>query len=428
VTGSDGIEATLPVLPFDGFFRGAPRPSFQIDPVVLDAAGQVIGFWTMEHLDSARLIFPFRVTALDVHGPLRPTGERIACRAAVALVGEQQVKSDIEMIGADGQLWMRLEGWEDKRFALPERFYPLLLAVNGAEVSEPWLGAIAGALAAHPEPEAVECRLVDMEFPSDRGFWKRVWVGCVLSAAERDLFESLELPEPRQLEWLAGRTAAKDAVRRIFLRRYGVSLKPADVEVLADERGCPRVRLLPADAWEAWARATGARVAVSISHSGGRAASVAAVLREREADGIGAPGLGIDIEVARTLPAGVPEMILTGAERALIEAALPASATADVRDEWLLRAWCAKEAAGKALGHGLPEGPASARVAGIDAGAQTVHLAIEGGLAQVSPALTNEPITVHTGRHGDLVVATTLCEPGSQTHGDNVHTAARRAA
>ena len=54
-------------------------PGFVLDPVVLDAAGQVIGFWAAERLERGPVVFPFRLAALDVHGPRRPEGEALAC-------------------------------------------------------------------------------------------------------------------------------------------------------------------------------------------------------------------------------------------------------------------------------------------------------------------------------------------------------------
>ena len=47
---------------------------------MLDAAGQVIGFWAAEQLESARVVFPFSLAALDVYGPRRPEGEALTCR------------------------------------------------------------------------------------------------------------------------------------------------------------------------------------------------------------------------------------------------------------------------------------------------------------------------------------------------------------
>ena len=118
-TGPDGTAARLEVLPFGRMLRSNPAPRFVLDPVVLDAAGQVIGFWTAERLETGRVIFPFRLEALDVYGPLHPTGEQLDCTAAIDLLGDQLVRSDIDVVDASGRLWMRLTSWEDKRFDRP---------------------------------------------------------------------------------------------------------------------------------------------------------------------------------------------------------------------------------------------------------------------------------------------------------------------
>ena len=119
-TGDDGTIATLRVLPFDRLLRDVPAPRFALDPVVLDAAGQVIGFWTMDRLPSGKVIFPFRVAAIDLYGPHRPRPNRSLCRVD-QLLGDQVVRSDIDVSGADGRLWMHIQGWEDRRFDLPDR-------------------------------------------------------------------------------------------------------------------------------------------------------------------------------------------------------------------------------------------------------------------------------------------------------------------
>ena len=64
-----------------------------LDPVVLDAAGQVIGFWAAEQLETARVVFPFSLAALDVLRPRRPEGEALACVAAIQLQGAWLTRS-----------------------------------------------------------------------------------------------------------------------------------------------------------------------------------------------------------------------------------------------------------------------------------------------------------------------------------------------
>ena len=192
------------MLPFDRLLRQTPSPAFAVDPVVLDAAGQVIGFWTMEHLATGKVIFPFRVSAIDLYGPHLPTGEPLRCTAAIELIGDQLVRSDIDVSGADGQVWMRLVGWEDRRFDLPERFYPLVLSTRRAALSDDWLTPIVGL--GRSAQHQLRCRRVPPMLQADRTFWARVWAECVLGPGERDQYRALRKPEPNGSSgWPVGR-------------------------------------------------------------------------------------------------------------------------------------------------------------------------------------------------------------------------------
>jgi len=127
---------------------------------------------------------------------------------------------------------------------------------------------------------------------------------------------------------------------------------------------------------------------VSLAHAQGEAVAFAALVE---------PGtearIGIDVEHLRRRPPGFEEAAMSDDERRLLEG-LPA----DVVDEWLLRCWCAKEAAGKALGSGLTAAPA---VASIDRDRGQVDVDVDG-----------QRLLVGTLREGELIVATTLGERG----------------
>jgi phosphopantetheinyl transferase len=146
----------------------------------------------------------------------------------------------------------------------------------------------------------------------------------------------------RQTEWLAGRAAVKEAVRRLCARS-GVPLPEANtIELIPDENG--RVRLGPG-----WPAACGAAPEVSISHLDGAAVGIAAPAGTR---------VGIDLEREgriRVEPGHFAELAFTPAE----QARLP-------RDNgWqpkALQFWTAKEAAAKALGVGLSLSPLSFEV------------------------------------------------------------------
>ncbi|HLI52213.1 MAG TPA: acyltransferase domain-containing protein, partial [Thermomicrobiaceae bacterium] len=137
-TSEGGCSATLRTLPVDGFLAGCPEPCFEIDPVTLDAAGQVIGFWTAEQLATGRVIFPYRVEAIDLFGPPLSPGWELSCRADIDLLGKAQLRSNIELTDEYDRPVIWLTGWEDKRFELPAQFEPLLLDAGAGAMSSSW--------------------------------------------------------------------------------------------------------------------------------------------------------------------------------------------------------------------------------------------------------------------------------------------------
>jgi phosphopantetheinyl transferase (holo-ACP synthase) len=175
----------------------------------------------------------------------------------------------------------------------------------------------------------------------------------VLGRRERELFASLDLPETRQLEWLAARTAAKECVAELVSDGHGLDLLHAEIEILPDEQGKP---VVVCPALEGLCEPP----AVSLAHTHGHAAALAAIRTPRA-------GLGIDIERLVPRAQGFAEVALTEAERRLL-APLPADRT----EEWLLRIWCAREAAGKALGTGLTGDDGVPRASALDLGSETL--------------------------------------------------------
>jgi acyl transferase domain-containing protein/phosphopantetheinyl transferase len=371
-----GAVARLEALPRDGLLRSTPDPAFRLDPVVLDAAGQVIGFWAADRLASAKHVFPFRLAALDLHGSQPLPGTGLACVAAIELLSDALVRSDIDVLDPAGRPLMRVTGWEDMRFDVPERFRPLTVPTELAPIAHTWERPVTPYA-----DRAITCRRLDARLPTDGAPWKAVWASRVLSRRERETFAALEVPERRQLEWLGARTAAKEGVAELLEHAHGLELLPADIEIVAGEGGAPTV-VVPG------LEALGETPVVSLSHAQGEAAALAALVAAESGDGI-----GIDIEHLRPAPTDWADVALSPDERALVDALSP-----ELADEWLLRCWCAKEAAGKAVGSGLAPGrPEAPAVVSIDP---------EGGRLVVG--IGGRRLTAHTLRDGDLVVATAL--------------------
>lgn len=391
-TGEDGAIATLEVLPPVRFFEGGPGPRFVLDPVALDAAGQVVGFWTIEHLADGQVIFPYHLDALEIYGPPRPVGELVSCVASIGLVGDHQVRSDIDLFAADGRPWMRLVGWEDKRFNLPGEFHSLMRPSRWA-ISTEW----AGATDQVREPDRFQCRRVAAKLPAEGGLWGRVWSSRVLGRGERDEFARLALPEGRRLGWLAGRTAAKEAVQALIWQHHGLDVPPADIEIVADHHG----RMTAVGDWLA---AVPAPPSVAICIADGLAVALA-----RQPSGAGdeegAFRLGVALGSLWTGAGGPAGSHPSSEERELLRGL-------DDRQvaEWTVRFRCAREAAGAALAGGLDEAHRSILVEDADLARGLVFVRLAGELAEDRPGFAAERLVVHTRRDDDRVLASTSCE------------------
>jgi malonyl CoA-acyl carrier protein transacylase/phosphopantetheinyl transferase len=345
-----------------------PGPSPLTAPLHSDAAGQLVGFWTAGRLTSGFAVFPRRVDRIELPGTPLPTGQPLHAGLQVREVTHDSVVADLELHDATHRRLWRATGWQDTRARLPAGLLRLRIDPAGTELSEEW-----------PWPPAevgeVTCRraLLGQRLPaSDASFWLDVLASLVLSRSERETWRQVRTTR-RARDWLAGRVAVKDAVRRSSgsaHRGY-----PADVEVTVDRHGAPLVE--------------GASLAVSISHRGSYAVAVAAP---------GARGIGIDLELLSEQPAALGDAVLSPGEA-------EACGLGPVSGETALRLWCAKEAAAKALGHGLPSGPMSLVVVDAEPDASRVRLVPGSPLVALDAELRDEQLTAYTTREHDLIAA-----------------------
>jgi phosphopantetheinyl transferase (holo-ACP synthase) len=354
---SNGSEGTLTVPPRAGLFRDMPAPRFATDPVLLDALGATVGTWSAEEPFRGIVPFPFRVDRIRLFAPPLPEGATALFKQHVTRRDAETASNTLSMTGGDGRLLALVEGWEDRFFTVTPAIHRTVHRTRDRFFTEP-LGLPAGP--ADPAPVArMTPPLPGDLFSSGFRIWETALAFCVLDRAERAAWRDNGRSPKRAEEWLLGRVAAKDAVRACLAERFGVRVAPADVGIVPDALGKPHAH----GVWADWIEG---RIALSMAHSDGRAAAVAAPAGEG--------ALGLDLEAPRPLS----DTFCNGAFSEDEQARIGAEAGGPARAGGLLRLWCAKEALGKALGTGLLGNPRGLCVAAWDHAAGRVEIVLRG--------------------------------------------------
>jgi phosphopantetheinyl transferase (holo-ACP synthase) len=387
--GEDGVLGRLQALPNTEIFRSNPNPSFIIDPFLIDAAGQLVGYWPMEYLDTGFLAFPIRVGELQLYGPNQPPSEYLNCQVRMRQVTSQQISADVEMIGPDGRIWMRLIRWQDWRFYIPIEFFIFWRDPKTLALSTPWDTPISKI----PALESFECYRLD-GFEPNQMVSRDLCVNLILSRAEREVWQNLQQTlqsEAEINEWLLGRWVAKDAVRMFLKKHHGMELYPADIEITVDEDG----RLVPQGTWT---RDIEALPALSLAQATGIAVAMTGYCQDGQRLGIGVQHI-----TDHPLP-------MAYHEQELLSQLSQSPHTRESRQEWMTRISCTKEAVAKALGRNLIKNPQSLTVQEMNVQTGAIEVILQGELADEFPELADTQIIAYTAKAEDYIIASSICE------------------
>jgi len=256
--GRNGTSATLEALPHSQLFTDNPRPAFLFDPVLLDAAGQVVAYWFWEAIEKGTDLFPYRVGAFHCYASAPPTGTLLECRVVRRFESDAVIHSDIEVLDRAGKVYYRLDNWETRRFPQPPRFLRLRIDPRGTYISTPWKEPVTGRRG------VAGCRVEGLPqafLESSHSVWLKTLAYLVLNRREREVWDGMQATAKERYDWLLGRCAAKDAVRMLIQERFGEQLCAADVEIV----GGASVRLGVEGAWK---QRLGVNPAVAIANSG----------------------------------------------------------------------------------------------------------------------------------------------------------------
>ncbi|MEU5591363.1 beta-ketoacyl synthase N-terminal-like domain-containing protein [Streptomyces sp. NPDC020298] len=281
---------------------------------LLDNVGQILGYWIMATRTERTVVFPVQTRHMRFHGPHPASGTRVECLVRITSLTDTVLEADVELT-VGGRVWALLTGWQDRRFDNDPQTRPVERFPERNTLSEPRPGG--WSLLHERWPDLASRELI---------------MRNSLGGPERAEYAE-HAPRGRR-QWLLGRIAVKDAVRRWLWEHGEGPVFPAEIRVRNDDLGRPYVtgvhgRTLPA-------------LDVSLAH---RAEAGVAIVRPHQPG----PGPGIDIEeVTERDPAALATALGTD-ELRLLRALSEAGDTA----LWFTRFWAAKEAVAKAEGTGF---------------------------------------------------------------------------
>jgi len=347
-----GLDYEIGVPDPAGAAAHAKFPLWALDPVVLTAAADGFQLWRSHERFSGAYSFAFRLRRLVMHARSFQQGARLRCYLRLTGVTPNSHVADISATDGNGNVLFELRGYEEYAERVPEEYRRLLLSPATSYLTQ----ALPADAVGTPPVDFATAIATDIPYPvfeRQEELWLRVISRIVLANVERRKFVEMTGSVGRRTEWLFGRIAAKEAIRRFLARNYQARWMSADVSVWADAAGKPR-------ALGAWKDNLGGDIDLAIAHT---AQCVVAVVASNAR-------VGVDVEAReRDLSEEFTHGVFTDAELALATGGLNSSAAA-------VRFWCAKEAVSKALGVGIRYSPRELTVTAFtpETGAMKVEL------------------------------------------------------
>ena len=384
----NGLKAECFVPPRSSLVRATKSPRFSISPIVLASISDALGLLGCREPASGQLHISESCQRLDFFQPQLQEWSAFGIGIFAAPVKTADIHADAnaEVKDSDGRLAIRATGLRNRIVRVSPQFHRLLLDPLGDFFSDEVPKASLPTL-----PHEVICCKIGAIGPDDGdgNFRMRIAANLTLSPGELEKWNELSISDSRRREWLFGRIAAKDAVRKCLMARYRRKIAAADVRIESDEAGKPTPQ-------GEWRKQCGAQMDISITHTTGCVFAAAAPNAS----------LGIDIENrGRSISEEFASSAFSQLEQE-IAAESGDGATA------LLRFWCAKEALSKALGTGLRYGPGDLCARSLDQTTGKVEMEATKLWLKPFPQLRGMLVDVQTCLEGDVILAICALNPG----------------
>ncbi len=347
-----GINYDVLVPPLAGNVVFTRLPVWAVNPLLLQVVASGFQLWRCHEKFAGAFSFPFRFRSLALRGPMAKEGSRLKCYLRLTGVTPRSHLCDITVTDGNGGVILSLDGWEEITERVPKAFCEMVLQPATKFISEPLAKEIFG----DPGTDVASAMITDIPYPvfeRNEELWLKILSYVVLNSAERKELAEMKGSVSRRTEWLFGRIAVKEAVRRYLRDFHQARWSYADVQIWPNEYGKPQ-------AIGAWGDNLTSKIDVAIAHTSQFVIALAASNAR----------VGVDVEtVGRNLSEEFTNGVFSPEELALATKATNVS-------QAIIRFWCAKEAVSKALGTGIRYSPKQMVITGYlaDSGQIIVRL------------------------------------------------------
>ena len=383
-TWSDtGIDYEVEVPELAGCVTYTRFPLWLVNPLLMEAIVSGYTLWHSherfsrwigkERMDDA-YSSPFRMRRMDFLAPLPKEGSRVKCYLRLTGVTPKSHLCDIIVSDGDGGALATISGWEERVEHVRSEYRDLIMQPATSFVTK----SVPPDKLGNPKLDVSSAFVTDVPYPvfeRNDEVWLQTFAHMVLSEKERADFRRMPGSAARRTEWLFGRIAAKEAVRRFLKDYHQARWSYADVTIFADDMGKPY-------AVGAWMDQLPGKLDIDIAHTAQFVIGLAAANAR----------VGVDVEsIARDLSQEFTDGVFMPDELEL--AARAAGSTSQA----IIRFWCAKEAVSKALGTGIRYSPREMVVSSYDPDGGKLVMRLTGAWGDAFRSLKGRDIPVTVG-------------------------------
>ena len=388
-----GLDYEIKVPPLGGNVTFTRFPLWEVNPLLLGIVTSGFALWRSHERFPGAFSFPFRMRRLLLRTAPLKEGANLKCYLRLTGVTPRSHVCEIVVTDGNGNALAEISGWEELTERVPEEYRQVIMQPATSFLTRSLSASCLGS----PATDVASAYVTDVPyaiFERNEELWLKTMSRIILGAQERSELDAMTGSCSRRTEWLFGRVAAKEAVRRFLKDYYQARWSDADIQIWADDSGKPH-------ALGAWGDQLGTRLDIAIAHTSQFVVALAAANAR----------VGVDVEsVSRDLSEEFTRGVFT-----LDELELAAASAANVSTA-VIRFWCAKEAVSKALGTGIRYSPREMVVTSCQPDVGKLTMRLEGAWLEAFKAFRGRDIevtvrTLHDHALAFCFIPATLFEP-----------------